>query len=183
MDEKFVEAFQRHLANSEFVCEWEDVLHRIWIPFGKPKRNNHSWGIEEEWILSTFDWEKDASALEAHISTQKSVTLEELRNHFDNPALSHSLWSDENTSLHQKLVFYGRFVEFLNEPEFFGLQTEVMFDFIVLDSTKFEHLKALFLRLLDENTPADRCSDILHRLIRGEDEAFVLADAGIAFQG
>jgi len=167
----FVNVLETQLKNSEFTCSWEDLLHQVWIPLGRPKISN-GWHIGLAWALTSFSWTKSVEDLQQHIETAMSSAVNPLIS--DQSELLGLLPSDVST--------FERVVNFLEEKEFFNLQQETLVDFLALPEQEFQHLKTVLIQLFDSSQDISSIDRILGRLLAGEDEAFVLADEGVAFQ-
>ena len=172
MASRFCSILENQLVNSEFTCSWEDLLHRVWVPLGKPK-NSEDWNIGIEWVLTSFSWTKSVDDLHKHIEHTMSTVV--------NPLISEQ--SVLLGLLPSNVKTFGRVVSLIEEKEFFNLQPEYFVGVVARPEQEFQHLKGVVIQLFDSNIEDISTIDrILGRLLAGEDEAFVLADEGVAFQ-
>ena len=171
MASRFCSILENQLVNSEFTCSWEDLLHRVWVPLGRPK-NSEDWNVGIEWVLTSFSWTKSVKDLQKHIEHTMSTVVNPLIS--DQSVLLGLLPSDVKT--------FGRVVSFLEEKEFFNLQPEFFVGLLTRPEQEFQHLKRVMIQLFDSSEDISSVDRILGRLLAGEDEAFVLADEGVAFQ-
>ena len=171
MASRFCSILENQLVNSEFTCSWEDLLHRVWVPLGRPK-NSEDWNVGIEWVLTSFSWTKSVEDLQKHIEHTMSTVVNPLNS--DQSVLLGLLPSDVKT--------FGRVVSFLEEKEFFNLQPEYFVGIVARPEQEFQHLKGVVIQLFDSSEDISTIDRILGRLLAGEDEAYVLADEGVAFQ-
>ena len=171
MASRFCNVLEAQFKKSEFTCSWEDLLHRVWVPLGRPK-NSEEWNVGIEWVLTSFSWTKSVEDLQEHIEHTMSTVVNPLIS--DQSALLELLPSDIKT--------FGRVVSFLEEKEFFNLQPEFFVGLLTRPEKEFQHLKTVLIQLFDSSQEISSIDRILRRLLAGEDEAFVLADEGVAFQ-
>lgn len=171
MASRFCSLLEAQLKKSEFTCSWEDLLHRVWVPLGRPK-NSEDWNVGIEWVLTSFSWTKSVEDLQKHIEHTMSTVVNPLIS--DQSVLLGLLPSDVKT--------FGRVVSFLEEKEFFNLQPEFFVGLLTRPEQEFQHLKRVMIQLFDSSEDVSSVDRILGRLLADEDEAFVLADEGVAFQ-
>lgn len=171
MASRFCSLLEAQFKKSEFTCSWEDLLHRVWVPLGRPK-NSEDWNVGIEWVLTSFSWTKSVEDLQKHIEHTMSTVVNPLIS--DQSVLLDLLPSDVKT--------FGRVVSFLEEKEFFNLQPEFFVGLLTRPEREFQHLKRVMIQLFDSSEDISSIDQILGRLLAGEDEAFVLADEGVAFQ-
>ena len=163
--------FGKGAKQSEFSCTWEQLLHDIWVPLGRPKQTE-DWNAGLEWILSTIDWTGTAADAKLHITTKLENTVLPLQKaHADLITL---LPGDQRT--------FQRLVALFAQEEFTNLDHQVVVGLLKKDDQAYTHLKQLAFQLLDIGTTDAKVNTIMTRLLEGEDEAFVLADEGVAFQ-
>ena len=124
-----------------------------------------------EWVLS-FSWTKSVDDLQEHIEHTMSTVVNPLNS--DQSVLLGLLPSDVKT--------FGRVVGILEEKEFFNLQPEYFVGIVARPEQEFQHLKRVVIQLFDSSEDISTIDRILGRLLAGEDEDFVLADEGVAFQ-
>ena len=167
----FCSLLENKLLNSEFICSWEDLLHRVWVPLGRPK-NSEDWNVGIEWVLTSFSWSKSVEDLQKHIEHTMSTVVNPLIS--DQSVLLGLLPNDVKT--------FGRVVSILEEKEFFNLQPEFFVGLITRPEQEFQHLKRVMIQLFDSSQDISSVDRILGRLLADEDEAYVLADEGVAFQ-
>ena len=171
MASRFCSLLEAQLKKSEFTCSWEDLLHRVWVPLGRPK-NSEDWNVGIEWVLTSFSWTNSVEDLQKHIESTMSNVVNPLIS--DHSVLLELLPSDVKT--------FGRVVSFLEEKEFFNLQPEFFVGLLTRREKEFQHLKTVLIQLFDSSQDISSIDRILGRLLADEDEAYVLADEGVAFQ-
>ena len=167
----FCKTLASHLKGSEFLCSWEAFLHQVWIPLGKPK-DDAEWTIGHQWVLSSFSWDGSVDEFQEHIASCMSKVVDPLMN--NHATLMELLQPDLKT--------YKRVVSMMKEKDFFDVKPDHLVGVLTASESRFKTLRNLTLQFIDQNIGISTIDRILGRLLAGEDEAFVLADEGVAFQ-
>ena len=167
----FCKTLASHLKGSEFLCSWEAFLHQVWIPLGKPK-DDAQWTIGHQWVLSSFSWDGSVDEFQEHIAACMSKVVDPLMN--NHATLMELLQPDLKT--------YKRVVGMMKEKDFFDVKPDHLVGVLTASESRFKTLRNLTLQFIDQNIGISTIDRILGRLLAGEDEAFVLADEGVAFQ-